>query len=422
MYGGGPLPTARWATMAVRNPQSFFRFAAEHYRLLEDLLTAEQVQEADLTHLVERHRSDNAPQTEYLIGQLLEFGLLERLPDGSGYEVPLPVADFLRWVRREHHLTSIQQIQGYVAELHALQQELEAVIASGRLSGAPVLLDETSRTIEQIRQDVAGNQQAIVNEVMRHRANREHRPLKERYAVILRLWERFLVPMRALIDTTEPIQHQFDSLHAVLLAGEQAAIGQGAIEQRFAQTRKRLSRMRGVIAQHFLEAMNELQPLHQHYQRQSRLARGASALLETMGKHGVDALGLVEAFAIPVFRREAEFNQVQLETYLWEVSQHTAVENVELGEASAPVRRERISPLAIRRELAAAGPVPDALQWLLERLPQATTTEVLRCFGDAVRHLKAQPQNTERTYRHGGTVIKAVPWAVNQSEENRSGG
>jgi hypothetical protein len=422
MYGAGQRAWPDGVFMGLRSPQSFFRFAAEHYRLLEDLLTAEEVNDGDLVHLIERHRSESTPQTDYLIGQLLEFGLLERLPDASGYEMPLPVADFLRWLRQEHHLTSIQQIQGYVAELDALQQELDAVIRGGRLNGALLLLDEISRKIEQIRQDVAGNQQAIVNEVMRHRANREHAPLKERYGTILRLWERFLVPMRALIDTTQPMQHQFDSLSRVLLSGEQAAAGQALVEQRFSQTRKRLIRMRGVVAQHFLQAMSELQPLHQHYQRQSRLARGASVLLETVGKRGVDALGLVEAFAIPVFRREAEFNQVQLEAYLWEVAAHNAAEEVRLGSASAPERRERISPLAIRRELAAAGPVPDALEWLLQRLPDASTAEVLRCFGDAIRYLPGTPQTQVRRYCHGSTILKAVPWALNQSEENHTGG
>ncbi|RFA27300.1 hypothetical protein CAI21_14760 [Alkalilimnicola ehrlichii] len=407
--------------MAVRNPQSFFRFVAEHYRLLEDLLAADDLHEPELVNLIERHRTEHTPQTEYLAGQLLEYGLLERLPDGSGLEVPLPVADFLRWVRREHHLTSVQQIQGYVTELEGLRQEIDGLIEAGRLSGSLPLLDETARKIEQIRQDVAGNQQAIVNEVMRHRANHGQTPLKERYDTILRLWERFLVPMRVLIDTTQPIQHQFDALNAVLLRGEAAAQGHALVEQRFMQTRKRLNRMRGMIAQHFFEAMNELQPLHQHYQRQSRLARGASLLLEQVGRQGVTALALVEQFAIPVFRREAEFNQVQLEAYLWEVSQHDAAEEIKLGEADTAARRERISPAAIRKELAAEAPVEDALDWLLQRLEDASTAEVLRCFGDVVRYLNSEPKTAPREYRHGQTVFKAVPWKINLEKEAAHG-
>lgn len=397
--------------MSVRSPQSFFRFAADHYRLLERLLAADQIPTAELAPLVEEYRDPETPQAEYLIGQLLGLGLLERVPDG-GYEVPLPVADFLRWVRREHHLTSVRQIQGYVAELQALQEELGAVIESGRLDAAGRLLDEAARCIEQIRQDVAGNQQAIVNEVMRHRAQREHAPLKDRYAVILRLWKRFLMPMRVLIDTTEPIQTQFDRLHALLLDGERAAAGQAGIETGFIRTRKRLSRMRGLIAQHFLEAMTELQPLHRHYRRQSRLARGASVLLETVGRDGVDALGLVEAYAVPVFRREAEFNGAQLEAYLWGVAEYQPEDSVSLGAAAALPSRERVSPLAIRRELAEAGAVPDTLEWLLQRLPEASTAEVLRCFGDAVRWLDARPRDEMRSYRHGGTVFRAVPWSI----------
>src|SRR5690625_4109866 len=102
--------------MAIRNPQRFLRFAAEHYPLLRDYLDARTGGCDELAQLSERHRRANDPELETIRETLLALGFLERQPDGDGLEMPQPLERFFRYIHREHHLTSAGQIQSYVEE------------------------------------------------------------------------------------------------------------------------------------------------------------------------------------------------------------------------------------------------------------------------------------------------------------------
>lgn len=396
--------------MPARNPQQFFRFAAAYYPLLEEILGLDSVREADLVHLIERHRAEanpsaNPPGLEHIRDQLLELHFLDRLPDDSGYEMPLIVADFLRYVRQEHSLTSVTQIQSYVEDINRLREHLDRSIREENTRDVLFNLGETERKTEQIREDVAGNKQAIVNAVTQHRANRQRRPLRERMEEVLRLWDRYLIPMRELIDTSRIMEHELDSLARVLLDGEQAFGMHPTACTQFRMSRHRLARMRASISSDFAEAMGELQPLHREYQRESRFARGASLMLARLNTEGIRGLGLAERLALPIFRREGQFNNVSLEAYIYEAAHVDPEAPVTIGLSAGGPERPWVSTAQIRQELENAGDVDDVMAWLRERLDGMPARHALCCFGDVLRNLPSEAHREARRYDLGDVAV-----------------
>src|SRR5690606_31665458 len=110
-YHGQPaLPARRTHRMSISNPQRFLRFAANHYELLLRLLDARELSEGELLQLARQHLADAEADPGKLVDQLLALGFLDRVPESDRFEIPLPIERFLRYLQREHHLTSPQQI------------------------------------------------------------------------------------------------------------------------------------------------------------------------------------------------------------------------------------------------------------------------------------------------------------------------
>jgi len=57
-------------------------------------------------------------------------------------------------------------------------------------------LDEITETMERIRQDSRANREAIINEVMTVKSNRDKRTVSERFEKINYLWNHYLEPSK----------------------------------------------------------------------------------------------------------------------------------------------------------------------------------------------------------------------------------
>jgi len=146
------------------NPQSFFRFAARRYPLLRDLFyRGEGFSEADLRALIEGQRGEGDPGAATVIEQLLDFGIIEPIPDATAaFELTAPVSNLLSFLLREQRLTSARVIQGYLDDLEEL--------------------------------------------------HRERRTVRERFEIINRLWSRYLEPLRDLIDVKKAMDAGLEDL------------------------------------------------------------------------------------------------------------------------------------------------------------------------------------------------------------------
>nr|MBF0221333.1 hypothetical protein [Desulfobulbaceae bacterium] len=365
------------------NPQSFFRFADRHYPLLLDLFyRSTGLTEADLRDLIDASRTEGAPGSAAIINQLISYGIIEPVPDATAtFELTAPIGALLAFLLREHRLTSAKVIQGYLSDLEDLRNEIDGAALQKLNNQAARALTDISQVIERIRQDSQANREAILTEVLKLKANRDKRTVRERFEVINRLWNRHLEPLRDLIDVKKAMDASLDDLERSLLTDGKTFVLDGALTREFSRCRARLLRLRREVAENFYESMKEVEPLYISLKRESELVRGASLALEKIDRAGLASLNFDACLAIPIWRLEGTFSDTYLEAFFHEVQGYEPTVPQPLPAAEEIPLHEFILPSDLFARLDASVPVPDLLTWLLAQYPKATAGELVRAYG-----------------------------------------
>ncbi|MHB8765220.1 MAG: hypothetical protein ACYDA8_12930 [Deferrisomatales bacterium] len=398
------------------NPQAFFRFAADHYPLLVDLFyRAGGVNDAELLALAERHRAATGPAPAYLAEQCLALGFLEAAPDATAtYELTRPVRSLLGVLLMEHRLTSAAVLQGYLDDLGSLGRELDQALAAARGNQAVRALAEVGDLLERVRQDSRSNREGIVGEVLRIKANRDRRSVRERFEEVNRLWSRYLEPLRDLIDVRKAMDQTLDGLDRLLRQGLEVFALDGTLSRELGRARLRLLRVRREAAEDFREAVREIEPLYQALRRESELVRGASRALERIRREGLRCLDWTGLLALPAWRREGLFPDPAAEAYLRELRGYEPGRPHALPEAGDGEPPGFLDPDEVARALAQDAPLPDLLAWLAGRWPGTPLSEVLRAYGRL--HAATQGRQAfgaeEQEYRIAGVRVIAHPLEV----------
>jgi len=365
------------------NPQSFFRFAGRYYPLLLDLFyRTEGFTEADLRDLIVSIRAEGDPLSSTIIEQLISFGIIEPIPDAtSTFELTAPVRGLLSYLLREHRLTSAKVIQGYLADLEELLQELDAAARENLGNQAARSLSDIAQLIERIRQDSHANREAIIAEVLKLKSNREQRSTRERFEIINRLWTRYLEPLRDLIDVKKAMDASLDDLERGLQKSGQVFSLDGVLAREFSRCRARLLRLRRDVAEDFREALREVEPLYVSLKQESALVRGASLALERLDRLGMASLRMDDVLALPTWRLEGLFSDTSLEAFFHGIHGYEPIPPSPLPEADETAARDFILPSELFDRLRCSLPLDDLLAWLLEQYPDAGMGELVRAYG-----------------------------------------
>lgn len=374
--------------MAI-TPASFFAFAAEHVELLKDIFyrTHEQngIAEAELLGLIRRHAKPGAPAAFHHLERLQELGFVETVPDATAhYTLTAVFSALLAQVLQEYRTTSVEVIQGYLQAFDALAQEIETGVAAGASGSARVVraLMELEQNIERLRQDSRSNRNAILTEVMRTKANRDHETARQRYTRINWLWTRYMLPMRDIIDTRKAMDGALDALDRVLLDAVHGFANDGAVARALAGIDARVLRLRRCVIEDYRESLAELAPLYEELRRDSAFARGASLALERLGRHGVGGLRLESRLAICSWQLQGLFDDTTMRQCLQDIRGYHPAAPVPLARpAATTLREDRLDGAAFDAAVAAALPIPDALAWLITRFGRQAPLPVLRGYG-----------------------------------------
>ncbi len=402
------------------NPQSFFSFAAKQYGLLKDLFYRNGgITDADLRELIIRNRNENDSSPDYLADQLVRLRIIEPSPDATArYEITNPVKNLMRFLLQEQRLTSAAIIQAYLNDLEQSQQELDGAIRQSRSVWIERALNEINETLERIRQDSRANREAVINEVMAVKSNKERRSVRERFEIINRLWTRYLEPLRDLIDVRKSMDAALDGLERVMRSGANAFDLDGALSREFYRSRTRLTRLRREISTDFHESLREVEPLYESLRQDSELVRGASRALERIGKEGLKNLAFPDLLAIPSSRQqEGLFSDLALESYLYGIHGYEpeAAPALPAPEQRPPVAY--VKPEEIIDQLATDLPVQDVLKWIITNYGQLPFSEMLRVYAriyqaDIGKHTFAE---IEQSYPLQGLTLYAHPMNIEVS-------
>lgn len=398
------------------NPQGFFRFAAQHYSILEDLYyRGEGVNEAELQGIIMRSRQADGPSPLYLIEQLQKLGIIEPVPGATAtFELTRPVYELLRYLLQEHRLTSVTVLQAYLDEMDAVRAELEIAINNRNAQSAVRALNEISEVIERLRHDSRANREAVLNKVLALKSNRERLSSRERFEIINHLWTKYLEPLRDIIDVRKAMDAGFDSLDRLLVSGVSAFSLSGEMVREFGRARARLLRLRRDTASDFRESLKEVLPLYESLRRENEIVRGASLALERMRKEGLAGLGLDEMLAIPAWKRRGLISDLEMESFLYHVRGY------EPGPAPGlPVVEEAdavsyLDPEALLDRIKFAMPVQDLLRLLLDVYGTDDPDRILKGYGlvynsgIGLMRFGDEPLN----YHVQGMVISAYPLSL----------
>jgi len=132
-------------------------------------------------------------------------------------------------------------------------------------------LNDTSEHVERMRNDSRRNRDEVINTAMRVKSNHDRTPPLRRYEIINRLWTRYLVPLRDMIDTQKAMDASLDRMERTLESAEACFQMDGAVAPATEMGRARVRRLRRDVVLDFRESIREIAPLYEELRGRTRL-------------------------------------------------------------------------------------------------------------------------------------------------------
>lgn len=395
-------------------PATFLQFAAEHVNLLLVLFERSEVDEAELLALISRHRTNSDPATDYLRRQLEEYNIIERSPTAETvFELSLPLRELFSWLTHAQRLSSATVLRGYLDDLRANAKDLETAIKSCDANMAVLTLKEIDGTIDRLRALSAGNRESTVSESQALRSAGSGISAVVRFQTVRRLWERFLEPLRQLVDVKGEMDQRFEALRAVLDEGEQQFTTHGAVYRAFARTIARVARLRRTALDDHHSSVQEVAPLYERMRRENLWVRGASSALQRIRKEGVSSLDIDSRLGILSWRTQFLMSDEKLRARIAGLVGYQPSGRVVIGDSPPTPPASFVPQAELRSALKAAMPVSDVLAFVLHSWPDLPLGSQLRAYGQAVSGVfgPVEPGEpaAEKTYNCKAGRIRAWP-------------
>jgi hypothetical protein len=322
--------------------------------------------------MARRHGDASTPSPSYVVKQLQNLGFIDYAPHATAqYEMTRPFAELMANLLREYRMTSVEVIRSYFTAMDKLADEIRQALDDDHGDLLVSTLRDTAEHVERMRHDSRLNREKIVATAMRLKSNKGRIPARRRFEIINRLWKRYLVPLRDMIDTEKHMEESLDRMEGVLEEAAQAFEADAAVEPVVRMGRARVRRLRRDVVEDFRESIREITPLYEELRRENALARGASHALERIANDGLSSLGIPETLCVCNWQQRGLFSDDALEAYLHTVKGYTPSRPDPLRKPEARTGPKHIRLDRFDAEVAESLPILDALEWLAESYPEA---------------------------------------------------
>ncbi len=410
--------------MSVVNPQTFFRFAADQHKLLEELCAhRDGITEAELLQLVRRYVEEGSPLANHIVDRLRDLGFIDYAPHATAqYEMTRPFAELMSSLLRDYRLTSVEVIRSYFTAMDNMAAEIGQAVSSKNGNQLVHALNDTTEHVERMRHDSRQNRDQVIVTAMRVKSNKERIPPLRRYEIINRLWTHYLVPLRDMIDTQKAMDASLDRMEHVLEEAGDCFQIDGALAPIVDMGRARVRRLRRDVVQDFRESIREIAPLYEELRRENALARGASHALEMLAKQGLTPMALPERLGICNWQQQGIFSDTLLESYFVTLQGYVPGRPPPLRYDGAATARDHIHLDEFDAAVAGALPIADALSWLAGSYPDATLSTVLRFYGrmHSGRYGATNFAETDATYAMCGVALLSHPMTLDGALKPRN--
>lgn len=395
-------------------PGTFFRFLSDNTDLVLAVFDRGEVDEAELAALIDRYQGAHQASADHIRRQIQDLGIVERAAHADAvFELAPAVQDLLRWLTHRQRLASATVLRAYFDEISSIGGELDQAVARGDAGAVALALRDADGLVERVRSLSDGNREAIVTEVQSLRTAGSDVSAVQRFQTVRRMWERYLEPLRQLVDVRGEMEQRLDRLRRGLEEGERRFVANGAIHRGLGRTLARLARMQRAAFDDHLAALQEIAPLYDRLRRDSRWVLGASQALQVIRDGGATALNLDHRLALVGWRTRYLMSDEKLRARLAGLVGYVPEGAIVLGTAPPRPDVPLITREELREALVAASPVADVLELLLVRWPDHPVQAQLIAFGQVVGGsfgtVELAPGAEERTYHCQDVVIRAWP-------------
>jgi hypothetical protein len=372
--------------MPAFEPAAYLRFAAEHISLLREIYyRSEGLPEAELRQLIARMRKPEQPASAYIFRQLREMDMVEEMPGQTAYfELTATWEELLGYLFREQRLTNVAVIQTYLNELQKLDRELSRSVQDNDGSQCVIQLQEIRTLVDRLRRDSHDNRLGIIVESLKFKSGEGDITAIERYERIIRLWEKFVEPMRDIIDSRKEMDERLRSLEALMQGGEKVFRLDGIMVREFATMRSRLIRLLRDAMEDYRESVRELEPLYNESLRNSRYLRGATQALDMMSRKGRKSLNLRELLSFPARKSGGAIGLISndhAEAYFYQISSYSPRAPETIGDAAIDFLPTVVPYSDVRERLEIEQPVDDVLGWLCHNYPDLSPHQLIGLYG-----------------------------------------
>lgn len=405
--------------MTVR-PAKFFSFSARHADLLTDLFPFEKgISEADLFEKLERNSGEDGPEPEHLFQQLRQHHCLELAPGTDAlWQLTFPVRQLLAFLLRKQLLTGAAIIRAYVAKMEQACADLEHAARERDAEALIRALEELQPTLERLRNDSSNNRERLTTEAIELKSDTEQAGTRARFTRINHLWNRYLIPLRDILDTDGAMDACLDRLRQAISNARIVFVTQGSLDSALIQTQRILTHLRRSVFADHEECVREIQPLYQQLRRETRLVRGAARALERLRSEGWQNLPVETWLALPRRTHGPRFTDIALEGYLHGLRNYTPTRPAPLRDSHDDPPVVLIEPAALQDLLDRQVPLQDVLAWLIDRYPTAAPADILRAYGWIIAgefgHAPAPSERPVQEYAVADIELRAKPLTLRQ--------
>ena len=410
--------------MATVNPQTFFRFAADHHELLVELYQRRDgITEAELLQLARGFSSEGGPTASYLVDRLRELGFIDYAPHATAqYEMTRPFAELMSSLLREYRLTSVEVIRSYFTAMDSMAGEMAQATTDKNGDLMVRALNDTSEHVERMRHDSRRNRDEVINTAMRVKSNRDRMPPLRRYEIINRLWTRYLVPLRDMIDTQKAMDASLDRMERTLESAGECFQIDGAVAPAIQMGRARVRRLRRDVVLDFRESIREIAPMYEELRRENALARGASHALEVITKQGLSSMKLSDMLGVCNWQQRGLFSDAALASYFLTLKGYVPTPPRALREATESIASKHIRLEEFDAVVMDALPIADALAWLHQAYPDVPLGTLLKLYGRMYSGRYAAPRfaGSLEQYVMSDAILTAYPMSLEELRHSKT--
>jgi len=407
--------------MATVNPYTFFSFAASHHRLLIELYyKREGLAEPELMTLIRRNSDPEASAgAVYIRDRLVELGVLEHSPLADAeYEMTRPVAALMGQLLQQYRLTSVAVIQSYFTAIDGYAADMADAVDSGNSDLLVRVNGELEDHVERMRHDSRNNREKVVADVIRIKTNRERISPQQRYIVINRLWNKYIIPLRDIIDTQKVMDEVLERLLKIYDSAAEQFAADGVVMRVVGSGAARLRRLQRDVLNDFQETIREVTPLYEELRRETSIARGASQCLDMIRSRGLRHLHLSRQIGLSNWQRRGLFSDDALEAYIYGMHGYAPQPPAALNPGEPGVAAAYVDIAEFENKVAGALPIEDAFEWLLDSYPDISALQILKLYGrlHSGDYGKTSFMDEMHSYGCGNLLFTATAMRVEKSE------